>query len=50
MLVLDHLSSTAASTRTVIPMMRPLVHLPIGTNGYVSTWGAITSVCPPQAG
>lgn len=21
---------------------------PIGTNGYVSTWGAMMSVCPPQ--
>ncbi|MBB5840566.1 hypothetical protein HDA39_007300 [Kribbella italica] len=20
----------------------------IGTNGYVSTWGAITGICPPK--
>lgn len=28
--------------------METLVCLPIGTNGYVSTWGAIMSVCPPK--
>ncbi|WP_155127254.1 hypothetical protein [[Actinomadura] parvosata] len=28
--------------------LRPLGFRPIGTNGYVSTWGAITSVCPPK--
>jgi hypothetical protein len=21
---------------------------PIGTNGYISTWGALTSLCPPK--
>ncbi|MFH8873172.1 hypothetical protein [Streptomyces griseus] len=29
-------------------VLEPLVRRPIGTNGYVSTWGAITSVCPPR--
>jgi hypothetical protein len=28
--------------------MEQLVHLPVGTNGYVSTWGAVTGICPPQ--
>jgi hypothetical protein len=28
--------------------MESVVHLPIDTNGYVSTWGAVTSVCPPK--
>ncbi|WP_410582601.1 hypothetical protein [Amycolatopsis sp. lyj-108] len=27
--------------------LEQLEYRPIGTNGYVSTWGAITSVCPP---
>jgi hypothetical protein len=26
----------------------PLERPPIGTNGYVSTGGAVTSVCPPK--
>ena len=21
---------------------------PVGTNGYVSTWGALTALCPPK--
>jgi hypothetical protein len=29
-------------------VLRALEHRPIGTNGYVSTWGAITSTCPPD--
>ncbi|MEW2632411.1 hypothetical protein AB0903_12300 [Streptomyces sp. NPDC048389] len=28
--------------------LEPLERRPIGTNGYVSTWGAIMSVCPPM--
>lgn len=28
--------------------LRPLERRPIGTNGYVSTWGAITGNCPPE--
>lgn len=27
-----------------------LEHRPIGTNGYVSTWGAPASACPPPQG
>ncbi|MDT0269038.1 hypothetical protein RM844_22385 [Streptomyces sp. DSM 44915] len=30
--------------------LRPLERRPIGTNGYVSTWGALTGLCPPAAG
>ncbi len=29
--------------------LAPLEHRPIGTNGYVSTWGAFMSVCPPKS-
>ncbi|MGW4793287.1 hypothetical protein ACWEPC_12855 [Nonomuraea sp. NPDC004297] len=28
--------------------LRSLELRPIGTNGYVSTWGAITGICPPK--
>ncbi len=31
-----------------VVLMEPLEYRPIGTNGYVSTWGALTSLCPPQ--
>lgn len=31
-----------------VSVTRQLVFLPIGTNGYVSTWGAQTSVRPPK--
>lgn len=31
-----------------VPALTPLERRPIGTNGYVSTWGAVTSVCPPK--
>ncbi|MGP3956612.1 hypothetical protein ACTWPT_11480 [Nonomuraea sp. 3N208] len=30
-------------------VLEPLEHRPIGTNGYVSTWGAITGGSPPKA-
>ncbi len=29
-------------------LLLTLDHRPIGTIGYVSTWGALTSACPPQ--
>ncbi|EST33651.1 hypothetical protein N566_19285 [Streptomycetaceae bacterium MP113-05] len=29
-------------------VMEPLERRPIGTNGYVSTWGAIAGICPPK--
>jgi hypothetical protein len=28
--------------------LRPLERRPIGTNGYVSTWGAIIGIRPPE--
>ncbi|MFI6925424.1 hypothetical protein ACIBIZ_36165 [Nonomuraea spiralis] len=28
--------------------LRPLEFRPVGTNGYVSTWGTIAAVCPPR--
>jgi hypothetical protein len=31
------------------PAPESLEHRSVGTNGYVSTWGAITSICPPTA-
>ncbi|GHH95704.1 hypothetical protein [Streptomyces capillispiralis] len=31
-----------------VRVLRPVERRPIGTNGYVSTWGAVTSVCPPK--
>lgn len=31
------------------PVLESVEHRSIGTNGYVSTWGAITSICPPAA-
>ncbi|WP_170223634.1 hypothetical protein [Nonomuraea turkmeniaca] len=30
-------------------VLEALEHRPIGTNGYVSTWGAITGGSPPKA-
>ncbi|WP_165966860.1 hypothetical protein [Actinomadura sp. 7K507] len=34
--------------RFVAPaVLRPLEQRPIGTNGYVSSWGAINGICPP---
>ncbi|GAA4571560.1 hypothetical protein [Planotetraspora kaengkrachanensis] len=30
------------------PVPAPLEWRPIGTNGYVSTWGAQVNVCIPQ--
>jgi hypothetical protein len=45
----DRLSSSLVPWLVVgVRVMEPLEHRPIGTNGYVSTWGAITSVCPPK--
>jgi len=31
-----------------VPVLAQLTHLPVGTNGYVSTWGAVTGICPPK--
>ncbi|GAB3412273.1 hypothetical protein [Flindersiella endophytica] len=30
------------------PAPNRLVRLSIGTNGYISTWGAVLSACPPS--
>ncbi len=32
-----------------LPVTEHVVCLPIGTNGYATTWGALTDVCPPKA-
>ncbi|MFI9460538.1 hypothetical protein [Streptomyces xiamenensis] len=29
-------------------VLDPVERRPIGTNGYVSTWGALTGLCPPK--
>jgi hypothetical protein len=29
--------------------MTQLEYRPIGTNGYVSAWGAVLGVCPPES-
>ncbi len=41
---LPSLRRMAARTR----IFESLERRPIGTNGYVSSWGAITGVCPPK--
>jgi hypothetical protein len=38
-----------ARLRSSALLMAPLEYRPIGTNGYVSTWGAFMSVCPPKS-
>ncbi|WP_162794231.1 hypothetical protein [Streptomyces paludis] len=44
--MLDCLASSGPFRTDVV--MEPLEHRPAGTNGYVSTWGAITGICPPK--
>ncbi|GGL83193.1 hypothetical protein GCM10010095_79980 [Streptomyces anthocyanicus] len=47
--VVDHLVSPAMRWKPArAGVLRPVVWLPIGTNGYVSSWGATASVCPPK--
>lgn len=29
-------------------VLEPVERRPIGTNGYVSTWGALMGLCPPK--
>ncbi|WP_433291148.1 hypothetical protein ACQPZQ_01315 [Pseudonocardia sp. CA-142604] len=41
-------SSALLGSGVQVCVMFSLEHRPIGTNGYVSTWGAIASVCPPK--
>lgn len=41
------LSLACLTSRTLV--LVSLERRPIGTNGYVSTWGAITSVYPPKS-
>ncbi|WP_174189762.1 hypothetical protein [Nocardia barduliensis] len=45
-----HLGNRSRGLDLPVPVLETLEHRPIGTNGYVSTWGAITSICPPQLG
>ncbi|MGQ4421882.1 hypothetical protein ACN6LL_007933 [Streptomyces violaceoruber] len=47
--MVDHLVSPAMRWKQArAGVLRPVVWLPIGTNGYVSSWGATASVCPPK--
>jgi hypothetical protein len=41
------LLSALSKPKVRVRIMDPLLYLPVGTNGYVSTWGAITGICPP---
>ena len=42
-------SSVIVRRRTArVGMLVSLEWRPVGTNGYVSAWGAITSLCPPR--
>ncbi|MEU8804452.1 hypothetical protein [Spirillospora sp. NPDC048819] len=45
----DRLASSVPLGRAPgVRVLESLEHRPVGTNGYVSTWGALVSVSPPK--